>query len=229
MKVFFDTIRPLYPRGFSLAQVDRIEALYEGLKERKVPIRYAAYIFATAHHESGGFIHLHEIWGPTEQQKKYEFNKRLGNVVKGDGKKFMGRGLVQLTGRRNYSDWSRRLGVDLLTQPELAASMRYAVPILIEGMMEGTFTGRALPDYINYVDMRKVVNGTDRAAKIARYALLFEEALNDAGYVAVDAKPEPPAVTPSPTKPSEPVSKPEPRRSLLSVIIEALFRLLKGK
>jgi len=54
--------------------------------------------------ETGGFKWLKEVWGnpPTNWQAHYEFSKSLGNTQAGDGKKFMGRGLIQLTGRANY-------------------------------------------------------------------------------------------------------------------------------
>jgi putative chitinase len=45
---------------------------------------------------------LREIWGPTDTQNRYEGRKDLGNNQKGDGKRFMGRGIFQNTGRTNY-------------------------------------------------------------------------------------------------------------------------------
>lgn len=168
-----------------------------------VSLNQAAYILGTAHHETGGFKYLREIWGPTPAQKKYEGRADLGNTQPGDGKRFMGRGLVHITGRRNYADWSKRLGIDLVGNPALAEKPEIAVRILVEGMMLGTFTGRSLPSYVNatksdYVNARRVVNGTDRAETIARYARGFEKLLQQAGYGQAPApKPAQPPKTPA--------------------------------
>jgi predicted chitinase len=204
MARFFNAIRPMFNVAMSTIQVDRIEAVVEGLEERKVPVRHAAYILATAHHETGRFIHMQELWGPSPAQRRYEGRRDLGNVVKGDGKKFLGRGFVQITGRKNYADWSRRLGVDLLKEPHLTVQVKYAVPILIDGMLQGTFTGKKLAHFTSYRDMRRVVNGTDRADLIAGYAVDYEDALRKANYGIAMAKP----VDPTPRHEAPPVSPP---------------------
>ncbi|WP_289150355.1 peptidoglycan-binding protein [uncultured Salipiger sp.] len=53
-------------------------------------------------HESMAFRYVREIWGPTSAQLRYEGRADLGNVQVGDGKRFMGRDLIQCTGRSNY-------------------------------------------------------------------------------------------------------------------------------
>jgi putative chitinase len=94
-------------------------------------VRLAAY-YAQMAHESGRFLHLEEIWGPTPEQKRYEppsaKAKRLGNTKKGDGYRFRGRGPIQTTGRYNYRITSKDLGMgreleenpDRLAEPALA-------------------------------------------------------------------------------------------------------------
>jgi putative chitinase len=80
--------------------------------------RVAAFI-AQIGHESGQLRYVREIWGPTPAQAKYEGRKDLGNTVSGDGFKYRGRGLIQITGRANYAACGEALGLDLITQPEL--------------------------------------------------------------------------------------------------------------
>lgn len=91
------------------------------------PIELATFLSQILH-ESGGLKWVREIWGPTAAQSRYEGRKDLGNVEKGDGKKFMGRGLIQLTGRHNYRLMSREMFGDdrLITNPEILASPEYA-------------------------------------------------------------------------------------------------------
>lgn len=88
-------------------------------------LRTVAFIAQLAH-ESGEFQFMEEIWGPTAAQKRYEppgdLARRLGNTRAGDGKRFKGRGPIQVTGRFNYQKYGDLLGLDLVAQPELAAT-----------------------------------------------------------------------------------------------------------
>ena len=87
--------------------------------------RVAAFI-AQIGHESGQLKYVKEIWGPTAAQAKYEGRKDLGNTVDGDGSKYRGRGLIQITGRANYMACGEALGLDLITQPELLEKPQHA-------------------------------------------------------------------------------------------------------
>jgi len=79
-------------------------------------------------HESGSFKWDREIWGPTPAQKRYEGRKDLGNTEPGDGKKFSGKGPMQITGRDNttrFSKWAKSIdpnAPDFVENPELINS-----------------------------------------------------------------------------------------------------------
>lgn len=94
-------------------------------RQINTPTRAAAFL-AQVGHESGQLRYLREIWGPTPAQTRYEGRADLGNTQPGDGKRFMGRGLIQITGRANYATCGAALGVDLLAQPELLEKPQYA-------------------------------------------------------------------------------------------------------
>ena len=87
--------------------------------------RVAAFI-AQIGHESGQLKYMREIWGPTAAQARYEGRADLGNTHPGDGFKFRGRGLIQITGRANYKTCGEALGLDLIKQPELLEKPQHA-------------------------------------------------------------------------------------------------------
>ncbi len=87
--------------------------------------RVAAFI-AQIGHESGQLRYSREIWGPTAAQRGYEGREDLGNTVPGDGRKYCGRGLIQITGRANYAVCGEALGLDLINQPELLELPQHA-------------------------------------------------------------------------------------------------------
>jgi putative chitinase len=80
--------------------LDHINATLEAFCVN-TPARAAAFL-AQVGHESGGLRYAREIWGPTPAQQRYEGRVDLGNNVPGDGRRYMGRGLIQVTGRANY-------------------------------------------------------------------------------------------------------------------------------
>lgn len=86
-----------------------------------------AHFLAQVMHESADFRYDREIWGPTPAQKRYDTRVDLGNTPAkdGDGKKYMGRTGMQLTGKANYrafTAWARELdpsAPDFVKSPEL--------------------------------------------------------------------------------------------------------------
>ena len=114
------------------------------------PERQACFL-AQVMHESGGFKFLSEnlnysanalmrTWSSRfpdiDTAEKYANNPekiankvyagRMGNIEEGDGWKYRGRGLIQLTGRENYANFGLNAGVDVLSNPDLLATPEYA-------------------------------------------------------------------------------------------------------
>ena len=75
--------------------------------------RKAAFLAQIAH-ESGELIYMEEL----ASGAAYEGRKDLGNTQKGDGKRFKGRGPIQMTGRANYRAGGKVLGLYLEKHPE---------------------------------------------------------------------------------------------------------------
>lgn len=86
------------------------------------PKRIAAFIAQIAH-ESGGFRYTIEI----ASGDAYENRADLGNTFPGAGRKYKGRGLIQITGFFNYQRYGKRMGLDLVNFPELLQTPQYAV------------------------------------------------------------------------------------------------------
>lgn len=90
--------------------------------EINTPIRIAAFL-AQIGHESGRFAYLEEV----ASGRAYEGRKDLGNTQPGDGVRYKGRGLIQLTGKSNYMQLSKDVGIDFVAQPELLSLPEFAV------------------------------------------------------------------------------------------------------
>lgn len=192
MKPFFDKVREFFG-PMTAPQVVHLEALFKATGG--LPLMHRAYILATAWHETMQFKFMTEL-GSRDYFSKYnagtKLGTELGNSISGDGYKFRGRGYVMLTGRRNYAKAAKAIGVDLVGNPDKATVPEIASVILVLGMRDGWFTGKKLADYPDYRNMRRVVNGTDKAAQIAEMALNFEKAM------AAVTIPTPPLPVPPP-------------------------------
>jgi len=88
---------------------------------------------------------------------------------------YMGRGYVQITSKDNYQRFSGYIGVDILSNPELANRADVSAKIACYGMINGKFTGVGLKTYFSggkqdWVNARRIINGTDKAAEFAARA-----------------------------------------------------------
>ncbi len=119
-----DQLKRIVPGGKNLEVFLPHIITYAIKYQVNTPIRLACFIAQVAH-ESGSFKYVREI----ASGRAYEGRKDLGNIYPGDGVKFKGRGLIQVTGRNNYLRCSLALfGDDRLGRnPELLATPQYAV------------------------------------------------------------------------------------------------------
>lgn len=104
------------------------------------------------------------------------YNGRLGNTSEEEAAKFLGRGLIQLTGKENYERCGTGINVDLVNNPDLLLDPKYAA------LSAGWFWNRKglneLADANDIETMTKRINGglkglDDRKAKIAKALLML--------------------------------------------------------
>jgi predicted chitinase len=139
-------------------QMAYLEPLNQAMEEFEIntPARQAAFLAQVAH-ESGEFQWMEEIWGPTAAQRRYEGRKDLGNTQPGDGKRFKGRGPIQITGRDNYRKYGVLLNVDLIKDPTIAATPQ--VGFRVAGAYWKTHGLNELADKSDFIEITKRING----------------------------------------------------------------------
>lgn len=204
--LFFDRVRSNLGK-LNQSQVDGITHLLDAWEAdySKQPNQFLAYALATAWHETGTKMQpVREGFASTDAgavaavtrlfaKGKISTNYALPNAR---GKSYFGRGLVQLTWESNYLKAGTALGIDLVGKPELALDCSVSSRILLQGMVDGWFTGKKLSAYFypgknDPVGARRIINGTDKANLIAKYHDEFVGALS-----AVPTAP----TSPTPTK-----------------------------
>lgn len=175
--LFFQEYIKIFGSIKSTKTVDNLKLIIAAAAQYKASQNQLAYIIATAYHETAhDFIPKYEFGNKEYFVRKYWLNSRvakwLGNDDALDAFECRGRGLVQITGEDNYIKFGIR------DNPDMALEINKAIEILFVGMLQGIFTGKKLSKYINddicyFISARYVVNGNDRAEKIADYAKKF--------------------------------------------------------
>jgi putative chitinase len=109
----------------------------------------------------------------------YGNRPQLGNTQEGDGGKFFGRGVIQLTGRANYTAFATAIGMpEIIENPSLVATPKYAC--LSAGWFWDTRKLNLLADAGDYTNLTKRINGgtlglDDRIAKIKKAIAILSE------------------------------------------------------
>lgn len=192
-EIFFNKVRAAPFKGsLSQSQVDGMSYMLDvfDLDYNWPDLRWLAYAFATAYHETAyTMLPIKEYGGQSYLQSKPYYP-------------YFGRGYVQLTWEENYRKMGEKLGIDLLgankdraLEPAIAAEVMYA------GMRDGDFTGKKLATYFSPtiddpVNARRIINGTDKAATVAEYHRAFLAAIKAAFYEAPATPPEPAPLPP---------------------------------
>lgn len=181
----------------------------------------AAYVLATADHETNHtFMPVREGFWLKNAETWRKRNLRYYP--------WYGRGFVQLTWETNYLKAGKKIGVNLIKDPDAAMQPDHAAKILVLGMLEGWFTGKKLSDYITlksseFVSARRIINGTDKADAIAALAMKYDAELRKAGYGVEPSKPVPQTTAPKTGK--------SPLAALVAVLIAlvaAAYTFLKS-
>lgn len=183
-KDFFDSVRPhLNLTTENVMGLDKMLDL--GLNTFATPRNQLAYILATVWWETAQRVQpIKEAYWLSEDWRRRNLRYYP----------YYGRGLVQTTWKDNYRKIGDLIGVDLVSNPDKIMDWKYAGAAVFVAMEEGLYTGKSLDDYIDenddsysvdkaeYVRARRIINGTDKAAKISDLAITFEQGLIDAGY-----------------------------------------------
>jgi len=166
---FFERVRrAVFGGRLTARQVDGISQIlaYRASKYPQMSDDQLSYVLATVVHETA-----FEMQPITERGgQKYLRSKPYWP--------FVGRGLVQITWERNY----KLFGIN---PPDKALEWPTALDVCFRGMTKGMFTGKSLGDYIaggkcDFINARRIINGTDRARLVAGYARSFQDAFRQA-------------------------------------------------
>lgn len=203
-EAFFNSLRAsdLFGGSLSQTQVDGINALLTKWGQHVPPStsqmvaeKQLAYILGTVYREAGhnmypvreGFAQsdVAAIAHVTAMFNQHQISTNYALPDPTTGLSYFGRGVVQLTWASNYRNIGNLIEEDLYHHPELALDPLISAAIAIRGMLGGWFTGVGLSKYINtttsdFVNARRIINGTDAATLVAGYASKFLTAIQAA-------------------------------------------------
>jgi putative chitinase len=202
LKVFYDRCRTGLLSdngGLDAGEFEGMAATLAHCELRSLRVAQVSYILATEFLETAGTMQpIKEFGGNAYFFRMYDpqgsrpaLAKKNGNIYPGDGIKFFGRGKCQITWRGNYERIGKLIGFDLVKDPDLALRLDVATIIIVDGMINGWFTGRRLAHTLpaagkatatQFQVSRPIINGTDKAAVIAKVAVEFQDYLIATGW-----------------------------------------------
>lgn len=164
-----------------------------------------AHFLAQIAHESDHFRTLEEY----ASGSSYEGRRDLGNTKRGDGRKYKGRGPIQITGRFNYIKYGKLLGIDLESDPEQAATPEIGSEIAAAFWSENNLNEWADKDDVRRITRRinGGYNGLESRMEMLERAKKYLVPAND-----LPSRPVKKEESPLPSKPveKEPVVKQTP-------------------
>ncbi|HVQ35949.1 MAG TPA: peptidoglycan-binding protein [Pyrinomonadaceae bacterium] len=149
-----DELRQIMPNCAAAKRADYLPFIQQAMQEFEITsyLREAAFLAQLAH-ESGELRYMEEL----ASGSAYEGRKDLGNTQPGDGKRYKGRGPIQLTGRANYQRYGGLLGLDLINNPTVAATKE--VGFRVAGQFWKLNGLNPLADQQDFKQITKRING----------------------------------------------------------------------
>ena len=165
------------------------------------PLRMMHFL-AQLGHESGGLRYVEEIWpnprldargvaqSGNRWQVRYEGRADLGNTQVGDGYRFRGRGLIQLTGRANYRSFGKAIGQNLTSGSNMNKVSRVPLSVLVAGWFWNSRVLNSLADKDDVRGITRRINGgynglADRKLYLARARAILAPPVKRASYTVV--------------------------------------------
>jgi putative chitinase len=161
------------------------------------------HFLAQAAHESASFRTLQEF----ASGAAYEGRRDLGNTQPGDGVRYKGRGIFQLTGRANYDRIGKMIGMDLVNNPELAESPEVSVLTALEYWKSRNLNPLADADDVNGIT-KKINGGFNGLEDRKKYLTIAKKVIPKDVFANVKPVEEKPVVVEKPPEPINPIVPP---------------------